>query len=98
MTSRVVRVPHEHTRDAGVQTDGHETGHCKSSLSRSDVRDGSIACDGDWQGEEHDDTSELQAVREKGDSDCEGETIRPTGVATYGNIKSFLPVTGVATA
>lgn len=69
VASRVVGVPDEHARDAGVQAGGHEAGHCEAGLRRGHVGDGGIACDGDGQGEEHDDPAELEAVGEESNGD-----------------------------
>lgn len=71
MASRVVGVPDEHTRDAGIQADGHETSHGEAALGRSDVGDDGITNDGDGQSEEHDDASEFETVGDESDCDFE---------------------------
>lgn len=100
MACRVVGIPHEHTGDAGIQADGHETGHGEAGLGRGDIGNDGVAYDGDGQGEEHDDTSKFEAVGEEGDGDFEGEGNRLAWCfcITEDGVAFILPVTGVATA
>lgn len=105
MAGAIVRVPDQHTGHTGIHSDSHETGHAESNLGRGDIRDDCIPNDGNGKGEEHDGSSKLHAVGNKGDEHWSNLIVshrsrKDVNKATpdYAMRLRYVPVTGVATA
>lgn len=95
MPSRIVRVPNKDTRDTRVHPRCHQKSHTVFSLCRVNISHSSVACNGDGKSEEHNNSSEFDAVGEEGDdygqdggygvgNDCpELDLVRVGGEATF---------------
>lgn len=70
MARGVVRVPDQHARHGAVHSKGHETCHGEAHLGGFNMGDDGVACDGDGEHAEHDDSTKLEAVGQEGNKDC----------------------------
>jgi hypothetical protein len=71
MTCAIIAVPHQHARHACIQSRRHQERHAVLDFWIPVHRDNCITNDTYWQGEQHDDTTKSQTIRDDCDNYCE---------------------------